>query len=411
MRKTVQCIAVVAGVFCAAVLALVIYFGWRLPDEYKVQKGQPLTVSETVSAVTVFDTEHSRAQSVGNRVGERYHSVLKLWGAFPIKEVSVEVVENTVVVLGGTPFGIKLYTDGVLIVSLSEVDTVHGNVSPAQKAGIKVGDVIVSINGQEVYTNKEVAQLVESSGGKPLNFCIRRNGITSYVTFQPARSVKENCYKAGLWVRDSSAGIGTVTFYNPKNNLLAGLGHPICDVDTGEIMPISTGEIVPARIYSVTKSAPGNPGELHGGFESGSLGTLVGNAYTGVYAEMKSGLAGQQVEVAMKQEIKVGAAKVYTTVDGVKPDWYDVTIKEIKYRDTSPVRNMIVEITDQRLLDKTGGIVQGMSGSPIIQNGKLIGAITHVLVNDPTKGYGIFAENMLETARSVEKNQNLKDAG
>lgn len=405
MKKLIRYVCVCLGIVCTVILSSVCYWQQKLPNDYKVQKGNALSVSEAIIAAPVFDTENSRAQTVGNRVGEQYRSVLKLWGLFPVKNVSVEVVENSVVVLGGTPFGIKLYTDGVLVVSLSDVDTKTGKYSPAQKAGIKTGDMIVSINGTAVYTNKEVAKLVESSAGRPMTFCIRRNGITSTVTFQAARSVSENCYKAGLWVRDSSAGIGTVTFYDPKTNVLAGLGHPICDVDTGEIMPISTGEIVPARIYSVTKSAPGSPGELHGGFENGSLGTLLDNTPAGVYAAMNGGMAGKTVEVAMKQEIKEGPAKIYTTVSGVKPDWYTINIKQVNYRDTSIVRNMIVEITDQRLLKQTGGIVQGMSGSPIIQNGKLIGAVTHVLVNDPAKGYAIFAENMLGTAQAVAKEQ------
>ena len=396
MKKLIHWMCGGLSICCTMILSAVIYWQTQLPNDYKVQRGEDFVVSQTVTAQMLFDTEDSRVQSVGKQTGDRYHSTLKWCGIFPIKDVSVEVVDTTVVVLGGMPFGIKLYTDGVLIVSLSQVDTSSGKSCPAQKAGLKVGDVIVSVNGKAVYTNEEVSELVKNSAGKPMVFRVRRDGIVSTVTFQAERSVSENCYKAGLWVRDSSAGIGTVTFYSAKNDILAGLGHPICDVDTGKIMPISTGEIVPARIYSVTRSTAGSPGELRGGFENGSLGTLIGNTEAGIFAVMDSGLAGATVEIAMKQDVCEGPAKMYT--------------KQVNYRDPSIVRNMIIEITDERLLQKTGGIVQGMSGSPIIQNGKLVGAVTHVLVNDPTKGYAIFAENMLETAQSVADSNKLKEA-
>jgi stage IV sporulation protein B len=293
-----------------------------------------------------------------------------------------------------------------LIVSLSEVDTATGKSCPAQKAGLRVGDLIVSINGTQVFTNQEVATLVEQSAGKEMTLQIRRDNILSTVKLKPEKSKNERKYKAGLWVRDSSAGVGTVTFYDSKNNILAGLGHPVCDVDTGEIVPISAGEIVPARIYGVTKSVAGAPGELRGGFENGSLGSLISNCQTGVYGVMNSGMVGQTLEVALKQEICEGKAQIYATIEGTKPDWYSIEITQVNYRDTSVTRNMIIKVTDERLLKTTGGIVQGMSGSPIIQNGRLVGAVTHVMVDDPTKGYAIFAETMLETARGAGEQLN-----
>jgi stage IV sporulation protein B len=328
---------------------------------------------------------------------------------FPIKSVSVSVVEMGSVVLGGIPFGIKLYADGVMVVSLSDVDSALGNIRPAQNAGIKVGDIIVSINGQNVYTNEEVADIVKRSNGKQLRFHIRRNKLAFDVSFSAVKSLKENTYKIGAWVRDSSAGIGTVTFYDPATKSLAGLGHAVCDVDTGEIIPISSGELVPARIYGVTKSESGTPGELRGGFELGSFGPLLTNCDKGVYGCCEH-FNGERLPLMLKQDVKRGKAEIYTTVNGTKPQYYDIEILELRYRDLSGTRSIVIEITDPDLLSQTGGIVQGMSGSPIIQNGKLVGAVTHVFVNDPTRGYAIFAENMLETAGQVADENALKDA-
>ena len=407
MKKTIRYLCGASSLVCAIILSAVTYWNMRLPDTYLVQTGTELCIDETIVATApVPGSDGVATVNLANQTS--YQTVLKLYGVFPIKNVTVNVVSTPTVILGGMPFGIKLYTDGVLVVALSEVDAKSGRTSPAKKSGVCVGDLILSINGKEVFTNDEVAALVESSRGKELTLQIKRNGVESTVKLKPEKSVGEGKYKIGLWVRDSSAGIGTVTFYDPKTNLLCGLGHPVCDVDTGKIIPICTGEIVPARIYSVKKGLSGSPGELQGGFESGSLGVLMSNNQAGVYSSMKTPLVGETVQIALKQEIKEGDAQILTTVSGSKPEWYTVKIKEINYKSPTPTRNMVLEITDERLLSETGGIVQGKSGSPIVQNGKLIGAVTHVLVNDPTKGYAIFAENMLETAHSIANGKELQ---
>ena len=223
--------------------------------------------------------------------------------------------------------------------------------------------------------------------------------------------MSENRLKAGLWVRDSSAGIGTLTFYVPGSDIFAGLGHAVCDVDTGDVLPIASGEIVPARIYSVVKGQSGEPGELRGGFELGSLGNLAVNGETGIYGSLtQTPVRGDPVPVAMKQQVKTGYAQVLTTIDGTEPELYDIRIDQVRYNDSSPTRNMVIVITDERLLEETGGIVQGMSGSPILQDGKLVGAVTHVFVNEPTKGFAIFAENMLKTANSLSTQQQTPAA-
>lgn len=412
MKKWMRGVFAFFTILCSALLVGIGYWHYTLPNSYYVEQGQDLSVNTAISSGGATNTEAVRAANAA--VGESYTTTLRWLGVFPVKEVAVTVVEAPTVVLGGTPFGVKLYTDGVLVVSLSDVDGKGGTVSPARRADLRVGDQIISIDGTAVYTNEQVAELVKRSGGKPMEFRIKRDGLESNLRITAVYSRSEGCYKAGIWVRDSSAGIGTMTFYDPATDILAGLGHAVCDVDTGDIVPISSGEIVPARIYSVTKSASGSPGELRGGFDTGSYGPLLANGSAGVYALCHSEVNGEMVEIQLKQGIRTGEAQIYTTVNGRQPDWYAARITQVRYHDENATKNMVIEITDERLLEKTGGIVQGMSGSPIIQNGKLIGAITHVLVNDPTRGYAIFAENMLETAQSVGQGldpaEKIKDA-
>ncbi len=410
MKKIIQIISGCATLVCIGILGFVLYWTLHLPDSYQVEQGSALSVDESITISGKLQSERTVAQSLDARVGDTFPLTLHWLGLFPIKDVTVSVVEKGTVVLGGIPFGIKLYADGVMVVSFSEVDTPSGGCYPAKRAGIKTGDQILSIDGVTVYTNEEVAAAVKRSAGKKMTFHIRRDGIEFDIAFCAEKSVKENCYKAGLWVRDSSAGIGTVTFYDPATNMLGGLGHAVCDVDTGEIIPISSGEIVPACIFGVTKSEVGTPGELRGGFESGTFGPLLKNCDRGVFATLDAGMMlGERLPIMLKQEVRTGSAQIYTTVSGTKPKWYDIKISQIRYRDTTGTRSMVVEITDPDLLSATGGIVQGMSGTPIVQNGKLVGAITHVFVNDPTKGYAIFAENMLETADRVSE-ERIREA-
>ena len=391
----------------------IVFLGESMPEQFSVINGYELklTGSVTASALQTGSNAPGGAKTLEVTAlspGSSYPASLKLFGLFPIKDVTVKVVDATSVIPCGTPFGIKMYTDGVLVVGMSDVDTAAGSKSPARSAGIRVGDVIVSIDGQTVNTTEQVAAVVEKAADKAMVFRIRRNHIEFDVSFNAERSVNENRYKAGLWVRDSSAGIGTLTYYIPGANTFAGLGHAICDVDTGDILPLSSGEVLPARIYSVVKGQKGEPGELRGGFEYGTMGNLTINSETGVYgtlSKVPAALIGEPVNVAMKQQVKEGYAQMLTTIDGTHPEYYDIEIEQVRYNDSSPTRNMTIVITDPRLLEKTGGIIQGMSGSPILQDGRLVGAVTHVFVNDPTHGFAIFAENMLKTSDSIAAEQ------
>ena len=395
---------ITAGVLTPLCLTLLAWVGWAantLPDSFRATDGSSWSLSGgLVEAATLPDGSAIAAAAGDTDLSEVQ---LRLFGVFPIKTATVRRTPSRTVVLCGTPFGIKAYTDGVLVVGLTAVDSGSGSRLPAQAAGIRVGDVVLSVDGKSVTTNEQLADRITEGGGRPQSFRVRRDGVEFEARVTAVWSVSENGYKAGMWVRDSAAGIGTLTFYDESTGVLAGLGHAICDVDTEQPIPISGGELVPAYVFGVNRGQVGQAGELRGCFTEGTLGRLTVNTDAGIYGRADtSPVSGERVEVAMKQQIEVGPVKLYTTVSGDQPDWYDAEVTQIRYNYASPTRHLVIKITDPRLLDQTGGIVQGMSGSPIVQHGRLIGAVTHVLVNDPTQGYAIFAENMLKTAQSTE---------
>ena len=304
----------------------------------------------------------------------------------------------------GYPFGIKMFTEGVVVVGLTDVEENGIFRNPAQEAGIRVGDVLTELDGQPVSLNEDVAAIIASSGGREISYTLKRKDQTLTGTLQPIRADSGE-YKAGIWVRDSSAGIGTMTYYDPSTMIFAGLGHAVCDVDTGETLPLGKGEIVDVTITGVEKGISGQPGSLQGSFEGSRLaGFMAVNSETGVYGQLTSLPVStlKPVPIAMKQEVREGAAQIYTTISGRTPQCYDIVIESVNLSSTAKTKSMVIRVTDPELLEATGGILQGMSGSPILQDGKLVGAVTHVFVNDQTRGYGIFAENMQETASSLE---------
>ena len=393
MRVLFRCVWWLLAVACAFVFVAVGYMQRLLPDRYLVSCGQQVSIGPWVQ---------SRSAAADRTAGEEYRTCLTLGGLVAVKDVTVTVTEDTVVMVCGTPFGIKLYTKGVLVVGLSDVETAAGKVNPAAAAGVCVGDAILAVNGKEVATGAEVGALIRDCGGKKVTLRLERDGVEFEASFTPVKAAGEEGYRAGLWVRDSAAGIGTLTFYNPADGTFGGLGHAVCDVDTGAPMPLAGGEIVPARIFGITKGKAGTPGALKGCFDNGNLGTLARNGDNGLYGSLDAYPFGwQTMAVAHRQQVREGAAQILCTVDGTRPQAYDAVIQQVRYGGADSTRNLVIRVTDPDLLAATGGIVQGMSGSPIIQDGKLVGAVTHVLVDDPTRGYGIFAENMLETAQTV----------
>ena len=398
-----------------AVFSMIAYLNITVSDDYKIKKGDPLTIDSAVPITAVYQGTRLSGNSKPENIGEEFNVELKAFGIIPFSTVSVEVLVELQVAVLGTPFGMKLYTEGVLVIDMTDVETENGNVNPAKDAGIIKGDYIVSVDGRKISTNEELSAAVEASAGNEMKFEIKRGGKTKIIRFCAALSKETNSYKVGLWVRDSSAGIGTLTFYSPATGVVCGLGHGVCDEDTEELLELDSGELVTAEIISVEKGSAGSPGQLKGKFTNSTIGAIDLNSEDGVFSLLKGKLSlSNLTEIALKQEIKDGAAQLLCTVNGDSPKLYSCTVKKRNSAYVSPTQNLIVTVNDSELLNLSGGIVQGMSGSPIIQNGKLVGAITHVLIDDPTKGYGIFAENMLETVQSVGQGlapaEKIKDA-
>ncbi len=299
----------------------------------------------------------------------------------------------------GAAFGIKLFTDGVIVASLSDVYTQDGLCCPAQKAGIKPGDYLLEANGVSLKNNRALIKVIGKSEGKEIAFKVRRGDRVFEAAITPEFS--EGALRTGMWVRDSAAGIGTITFYDPASDLFAGLGHGICDMDTSGIMALKSGEPAEITLCGIKKGEAHSPGQLKGYFSSDeSMGTLFANNETGVYGALKEKPEGRAVGVIPKKEVEKGPVKLLVSLDETGPQLYDAEIQKI-----GPVsentRNLVLKVTDPRLLELTGGIVQGMSGAPILQGGRLAGAVTHVFTEDPTMGYGIFAQTMLEQCRQI----------
>lgn len=294
----------------------------------------------------------------------------------------------------GSAFGIKLFTDGVIVASLSDIYTEEGVCCPAAEAGILPGDYLLQADGQDIPDNGALARYIGSSQGETISFQVRREDQVFSVEVTPVYG--EGSFKTGMWVRDSAAGIGTLTFYDPATGVFAGLGHGICDMDTNGVMALKSGEPAPIALSGIVKGQADSPGQLRGYFSSEeSLGTLLANRETGVYGTLHQAPAGEAVETLTREEVATGPVQLLVSLDETWPQLYEAEIQEIINRDKT-TKNLVVQVTDPRLLERTGGIVQGMSGAPILQNGKLAGAITHVFTEDPTLGYGIFISNMLE---------------
>ena len=315
------------------------------------------------------------------------------------------------VIACGQPFGIKMLTEGIMVVRLSDING-RKDSCPAKKAGIQVGDIIISIGGVKITSNEDLSKAISSSKGEAVEVVLKRknsddnNSSAEEISLQltPEYCESEKSYKSGMWVRDSSAGIGTITFYNTSTGVF---GDPICDADTGEIMPLSSGEICNVSITGYKKGSNGVPGELRGRFLSeNEIGRVSQNTTCGVFGSLnESPSDNKEIEVADFSEIKKGKAEMLTTISGSQPQKYSISIEQVNLNDPDS-KNLVIKVTDKDLLEKTGGILQGMSGSPIIQNGKLIGAVTHVFVNNSTMGYGILAQTMISQSQTNSDNKN-----
>ncbi len=329
-----------------------------------------------------------------------YQMNLKLFGIIPFKQVDIEVIKDMTLKPVGLPVGIYLETDGLLVIGVGDFDTPSGaNVSPSRFV-LKTGDYILAVDGEAVTGKDEFIETIEQSGGNPVVLTIRRDEEEYDVELHPKQN-QSGEYKLGIWVRDNAQGVGTMTFVDENGNFGA-LGHGINDVDTSMVMELDSGTLYQTKIIAIRKGEKGTPGEMTGMIEyedDNILGVITANTSQGIFGtcneEMMESIAEKSLPIGLKHEVETGAAQIICTVEG-EPDYYDIEIKEIRLNHQDVNKGIVLEITDPDLLAITGGIIQGMSGSPIIQDGKIVGAVTHVLVNDPTRGYGIFIENMLE---------------
>lgn len=333
---------------------------------------------------------------------------IKLLGMIPLKSIEVQKVDNLKVSLGGIPIGVRVSSDGVIVVGYSEIEINNNKEeSPGKLGGLEIGDIILKINDIEVYNATDLLKIIKESDNGLLKMDILRHNQNLTKTIQCKKEDDED-YKIGLWVRDSTAGVGTMTFYDPLSSKFGALGHPITDCDTNEPFLIKKGDILDSSIISVRKGEKGSPGELRGVFvnEDNPCGNIEKNTQSGIYGKIENNNTLNQkctlIPVGFKNEITIGKAKIVTTIDENGPQEYDIEIEKLMDQNAPDSKSMVIKITDEKLLGKTGGIVQGMSGSPIIQNGKLIGAVTHVLVNKPDTGYGIYIEWMLQDAGIIK---------
>lgn len=354
------------------------------------------SISDSVESIHVDFTHKVKVKA--NEL-DTYQMKLKLFGVLPYKNVDIEVIQDKMLIPSGIPIGIYVKTNGVLVVGIGEFEDSEGRkVSPA-KYVLQKGDYILKVNGEDVENKKQFIRTIEGSEGEDTILTIKRNGDITDVMITPECNQNKD-WKLGIWIRDNAQGIGTMT-YEDTDHTFGALGHGINDVDTSVLMNLDEGTLYKTEIVGITRGSNGSPGELTGYIEYDSknvIGEITENTSEGIFGvcdiddEISSGF--EPIPIALKQEIKLGPAQIICSVTG-EPEFYDVEIVEINLEQDNINRGIVVQVVDEKLLTLTGGIIQGMSGSPIIQNGKLVGAVTHVLVQDSTRGYGIFIEEML----------------
>lgn len=406
-----------------------------LPDEVQVFAGRQaevrLAVPATSSAVvdrpdivgldgqeqavnvTKLEPLHLHPQQTGHA-----KLTLKLWGKIPVKTVNVNVIPDLRVVPGGQTIGVKVKSAGILVVGHHLIGAGQDRrVSPGEDAGIKLGDLITHMDGKRLEGVSGVAEAVERAGKskKGIDVVLKRGNETVKTRLTPAYDAEDQAWRLGLYIRDSAAGVGTLTFYAPDQGVYGALGHVITDMNTQTSIVVGSGQIVQSNVTSISKSESGDPGEKRAHFlkESKILGNIERNTAFGIFGKMSNNpdhsLYSKGIPVAFSREVKEGPAEILTVVEGQQVERYSIDIVHVADQSEPATKGLVLRITDPKLIEKTGGIVQGMSGSPIVQNGKLIGAVTHVFVNDPKSGYGCFIEWMLQDAGVMLKKETSKN--
>lgn len=357
---------------------------------------------ETVPSVAPIGNTISKIDDDSNKYE------IKFLGMIPLKSVEVEKIKDLEVYPGGMPIGVRVNSEGVLIVGYSDIEINNEKEeSPGKVSGLEIGDIILKVNGIEMHNSKDLLKAIKQSDKDSVKVDILRHGenLTKIVQLKKENN-KE--YKIGLWIRDSTAGVGTMTFYDSESKKFGALGHPITDSDTNEPFLIKNGDVIESSIISIRKGEKGSPGELKGIFinENTPTGTINQNTQSGIFGKLNienfSNSKIKPLKIGFRDEVVPGKAKIITTIDENGPQEYEIEIEKLLNQTCASSKSMVIKITDPKLLEKTGGIVQGMSGSPIIQNNKIVGAVTHVLINKPDTGYGIYIEWMLQDAGIIK---------
>ena len=395
---------------------------FKFPSQINITKGSnkdlnmvfPFTIKVIDDEKKVLDSSESNRNKSGLNIKKNYkfksidNGIAKLGinflGVIPVKKVDLNVIEDRYLIAGGEALGVKLNMKGVLVVGTSEVEGRDGRkYNPAIDSGIAIGDSITYINNIKVKDAQNVIDILNNVGSNNVKIVVERDNKEITTELIPVKSKQDNSYRLGIWVRDKTAGIGTLTFYDKESKKFGALGHSITDGDTGKLMNAENGEIMKAQISSIEQGSKGNPGEIKGMFFESKdiLGNIESNTKFGIYGTFDDNQVNtrkKEFPVALQNEVKEGKAYILSTVEGDKVEEYEVEVIKVDRQYSPEPKSLVIQVTDKKLLEKTGGIVRGMSGSPIIQNGKIIGAVTHVFVNDPTKGYGIFIEWMMKEA-------------
>ena len=410
MKKFLKMLLLVFFLSIIYVYVLVIS---TIPNELVVFEGENISM-KTLLGLSIKDGDSETIETSsnsGNQISEKIGTStlqVSLFNRISLKDVEVNVLPKTKVIPIGNIAGVKLYTNGVLVVGMSEIEgSDNKKYKPYENTGIREGDRIVKVNEKHINSTQDLVETVNLSNGKNINIEYVHEQETKECSITPVQT-SNNEYKLGLWVRDSAAGVGTVTFYEPSTKTFGALGHGITDIDTNELINIASGEFITTRILNITKGESGNPGKIQGTIENQkNIGIISKNSKFGIYGKVEdlSSLTidtSKEMEVTLREEIKLGKATILCSLDNQKPQEYEIEIEKIYKDNNYDNKSMKIKVNDERLLEKTGGIIQGMSGSPIIQNGKFVGAVTHVLVNNPKEGYAVFGDIMLKQAKEIK---------
>ncbi len=389
------------------------------PSSIKIIKGEnknmnisfPFSVEDGSKSTVVNPIYNEGNNNLGNSITlngideGNTNLQVKLLGLIPVKNYKIDVVNRPMLIPGGISIGVRMNTKGVLVVAVTEVIAMDGTrKSPAREAGLKVGDSIIEIDGEKIVSSEQVVKILNNLMDKEVELKVLRNKAEFIAKTTPVQCLQDNAYRLGIWVRDKTSGIGTMTYYHEESNSFGALGHGITDADTGELLTVEKGLIMKAEVSDIEQGKKGTPGEIKGVFYKTDdiLGEIQENTIFGIYGTLNKASESQllndieKLPIGFRDEVETGKAYILTTLEDNKIEKYQIEIQKLEIQDKPSQKSMIIKVTDDRLLEETGGIVQGMSGSPIIQNGRIIGAVTHVFVNDPTKGYGLYIEWMLE---------------